>query len=134
MQVAIRNLRAEFRSFNNLDPWEVIVDRRSPLGNPFIMRGESQRDEVCNQYDAYFRKKVESNDPAFLKELCRIQEIAVQYNQITLFCWCAPKRCHAQTIANWLLATVSAQEPTQTMQTVSANIVRKLRTGNVSGE
>lgn len=77
------------------------VGRPSPLGNPFWMSDESRRDEVCNQYEAWFAKKVEEKDPAVMGELRRLYRLGL-YRPVQLVCFCAPRRCHADTIANFL--------------------------------
>ena len=49
--IAIKNLRNEKPQYE----WQVKVDRSSVLGNPFYMGNESQRDKVCDKYEAYFK-------------------------------------------------------------------------------
>jgi hypothetical protein len=97
MKVLIKNLRVE----RPTEPWQVRVDRSSVLGNPFPMRNESERDEVCDAYAVYFKKQFESNE-AFKNELRRLYKIGQRYGRLELFCWCAPKRCHAETIKAFL--------------------------------
>ena len=76
----------------------IRVDRKSVLGNPFYMHDESERDKVCDEYQTYFDKKVnEKTDENFMNELRRIYKLA-KHNKVYLACWCAPKRCHAETI------------------------------------
>ena len=77
----------------------IRVDRTTALGNPFYMADETQRDKVCDQYQEYFNKKVkEKTDKRFMNELRAIYKIAKEEGDIYLACWCAPKRCHAETI------------------------------------
>jgi len=83
------------------EKYDVIVDRRSILGNPFILTNESKRDEVCDDYDMYFCHKIE-NDKKFKDELDRIISIYVKYGKLRLFCWCAPKRCHSEIIKRYI--------------------------------
>jgi hypothetical protein len=66
------------------------------------MKDESFRDEVCDKYEIYFNEKIKNNDELFLKELKRLYYIYKKYNKLRLFCWCAPKRCHAETIKKFL--------------------------------
>lgn len=74
------------------------VDRSSPLGNPFFMKLEAQRDEVCDQYEQYFRDTLDENvNKYFLAELDKLV-LASKQGDIALACWCYPKRCHAETI------------------------------------
>lgn len=80
----------------------IKVDRSSPVGNPFPMRGEGTRGEVCDKYEDYFRKKVtDKSDQKFMNYLRMIYKYA-RTNNIALGCWCAPKRCHAETIKHFI--------------------------------
>ena len=63
------------------------VDRGTEWGNPFIMKSERDRDKVCAQFEAYARWRL-TIEPEWLLPL-RGQDLA---------CWCAPKRCHAETL------------------------------------
>jgi len=87
----------------------IKVDRSSVVGNPFFMHDESMRDEVCNKYQRYFDGIVDCylNTDAinynieFINYLNNIIKIAHKYD-IALGCWCAPKRCHAETIKTFI--------------------------------
>lgn len=98
IEIKIKNLRNEKPSAE----WQVKVDRSSVLGNPFYMADESKRDEVCDKYAVYFKNKISLEDNAFMTELRRLYRIAKRYGKLELFCWCAPKRCHAETIREFL--------------------------------
>ena len=74
------------------------VGRPSALGNPFPMRDETQRDHVCDQYDAWLTRKIAAKDPAVCGELNAIYK-AAKSERVVLVCWCSPKRCHADAIA-----------------------------------
>ena len=65
----------------------VLVDRRTKWGNPFVMRGEAQRNAVCQKFED-FVKAHQSIEGAIRAEL----------HGKDLVCWCAPKRCHAETL------------------------------------
>lgn len=93
---------ANLRNRKPCEEWEVRVDRSSVLGNPFRMYDESQRDAVCDKYAAYFARKVEAKDEAFMQELRRLYKIHRKYGKLVLYCWCVPKRCHAETIKAFL--------------------------------
>ena len=77
------------------------IGRGSPLGNPFRMKNESERDLVCDQYDAWFKRKVAENDAHVMNELRRLFKIA-QKGDLVLGCYCSPKRCHGETIKRFL--------------------------------
>jgi hypothetical protein len=91
--INIKSLRSSVPS----EPWDVRVDRASVLGNPFHMRDESQRDAVCDAYAQWIAEQIPSNR-VVCSELNRLIRIHKEYGQLNLYCWCSPKRCHAETI------------------------------------
>jgi len=82
------------------------VDRQSVLGNPYTQYNCGDRDAVCDKYADHFKDIVSGARPNvgyhFMEELNRLLKIYKKYGQLYLFCWCAPKRCHAETIKKWL--------------------------------
>lgn len=84
------------------DPSSTNVGRPTPLGNPFPMRKESDRDAVCDNYETWFSQKVSEQDPTVMKELRSLWLLGNQQGYLHLGCYCAPKRCHADTIAKFL--------------------------------
>jgi uncharacterized protein YeaO (DUF488 family) len=77
------------------------VGRPSPLGNPFVMKKEADRDSVCDEYETWFYRQIQNRTPAVIAELERLHALA-QTKPVKLICYCAPKRCHADTIAKFL--------------------------------
>ena len=96
--IQIKNLKAGKPE----NPWDVKVDRSSVLGNPFYMKSESHRDEVCENYAEWFKA---NKSPTFYLELKRLCELYKEHGKLNLYCWCAPKRCHAETIRQHLLSS-----------------------------
>ena len=95
--IEIMNLRTTRPS----QPWDVKVDRSSVLGNPF----KGDRDAVCDKYAAHFATCIaDPNASAFKDELARLAQLYKQYGKLRLFCWCAPLRCHSETIRTWLMS------------------------------
>lgn len=67
-----------------------IVDRSTPYGNPFIMHSDGDRDQVCDLFATWVK----------LPEQAKLRAQAkIELKGHDLACWCAPKRCHADT---WL--------------------------------
>ena len=79
------------------------IGRGSPLGNPFVMKSEADRDAVCDQYQAWFDRKVKNGDERVMNELRRLYRLAKK-GDLVLGCFCAPKRCHGETIKAFLEA------------------------------
>ena len=107
IDIKIKNLQDE----KPTHPWQIRVDRSSPLGNPFPMKDESQRDAVCDEYKKFFFSVVDSHDDddhtkRFMEELSYLFDIYESYGQLELFCWCAPKRCHAETIRDFMIRRI----------------------------
>lgn len=102
MTITIMNLR----NTKPTEPYDFYIDRRSPLGNKFPMKDESERDEVCEKYEEWFNKM--KNSSSIIKNAPRsklVNEMLTalkKYGQVRLFCWCAPKRCHGDTIKKYL--------------------------------
>lgn len=87
----------------------IKVDRTTPVGNPFVMHKECERDKVCEQYEEYFKSKMlnsKDKQDEFVNYMRKVYLAAkkAQRNNFTvcLGCWCYPKRCHATTIKEYL--------------------------------
>ena len=63
----------------------------SVLGNPYIMRREEDRDRVCDDYKRYLAGELRKGG-VVAAAIASLPEDAV------LGCFCAPKRCHCDTI------------------------------------
>ena len=100
--IYIGNLRKKYDD----EILQVRVDRSSPLGNPFFMKNENQRDDVCDAYEQYFNMLIKDQSGAFYGELNRIISIA-KTQDVRLMCWCSPKRCHSETIKNYIEKEIS---------------------------
>jgi hypothetical protein len=119
----------------------VWCDRRSALGNPFELRGEESRDDVCDAYQDYFddvvcrgiEPKISADWWAgelglklskawkaptyevFMAELERL-ELLAKDGPLGLGCWCHPKRCHCLTILRYLTPKLWASEESTATQ------------------
>jgi hypothetical protein len=67
----------------------VRCDRFSDFGNPFEMDKDGDRDEVCDNYEQHYLPF----KPSIHKQLVKLKGKA-------LGCWCAPLRCHCDTLKN----------------------------------
>ncbi|MGL4616485.1 MAG: DUF4326 domain-containing protein [Shewanella sp.] len=89
----------------------VYIGRGTILGNPYshipssfpnIIRVKN-RGEACKKYDELFHKIL--NDPhdfrhaELTKQLDSLVDILNKEGSLTLLCYCAPHKCHGETIA-----------------------------------
>jgi len=88
------------KQMDRTNPQHVYCGRPSLLGNPYPMKGESSRDDVCNAYAIHFNTLL-INDAAFRKEVERVRRLH-DAGDVSLVCFCAPRRCHCETLANYL--------------------------------
>ena len=78
------------------------VGRPSVLGNPFEIGRDGGRDEVIQKYRTWLEERLESDNAtsqafvALFDEMCAGKELI-------LICFCAPKKCHAEVIREFLL-------------------------------
>lgn len=104
IDISVKNLRTE----KPINPWDVKVDRSSWFGNRFKMKNESERDKVCELYKEWFYDEL--TDSAMQAELWLLQDIYFKYGKLNLFCWCYPKRCHADIIKDYLEKVLKGEE------------------------
>ena len=68
---------------------------KANLGNPFPMNGEATRDAVCDKYESWIEKGLAMDHHVVIR---RITQRVHEGKSVALYCWCAPKRCHCDTI------------------------------------
>lgn len=69
---------------------DVRIDRTSKWGNQFRIGPDGNRDEVCDKYEAWLLTQI---------DLLRALE---ELRGKDLGCWCAPQRCHGDTLVRFL--------------------------------
>jgi len=85
----------------------VYVGRPSPLGNPFKIGRDGDRDAVVGKYRQWLWRNM--NNPKVKAELNALLGLALK-GSLELVCWCAPQACHADVIAN-ALRWLNSQQP-----------------------
>jgi hypothetical protein len=65
----------------------VYIGRGSPYGNPFIIGKDGSRDEVCDKYETMLKTNQ-----------ALIDRVKTELKGKDLVCFCAPKRCHGDTL------------------------------------
>lgn len=76
----------------------IDISRPKALGNPFVMQHEGQRETVCDDYQNWLDSKIQNKDKRILRELYRLAYIYRENSQLKLGCYCAPKRCHGDSV------------------------------------
>lgn len=84
----------------------IRCDRKTPLGNPHFMKDESQRDTVCNRFEAYIPQAYAS-DIEVHKAINDIRFHVIHRQNVLLQCWCSPKRCHCDSIKSFVLNLIN---------------------------
>jgi len=77
----------------------------NPLGNPFVLRDESQRELILDKYRHWLDVRLAISDSEQSDEIHKLSLIAAN-EDMELVCWCAPKLCHADVIKEKLLQMV----------------------------
>ena len=80
----------------------------NPLGNPFLLGRDGDRDEVCNKFDRKMwdlvRRAVSKgchvteDERLILMKLSELWHILRREKELHLLCFCAPERCHGLTV------------------------------------
>ena len=74
----------------------IYIGRPGPLGNPFIVGRNGSLDEVMKKCERHLSLGIKS-DKKMAAAFERIKE-AAKKGDVSLICWCAPKRCHGNII------------------------------------
>lgn len=82
--------------------YDIRVDRSSILGNPFPMKSEKYRSQVIEKYSQYLINTFRTHNTKIINEIIRLRYIYETYGKLNLFCWCAPKDCHARIIIPYI--------------------------------
>ena len=72
----------------------VRIDRKTIFGNPYMMRSEADRGFVIRKFRKYFYDRLDK-DPVFRQRIAGLKGKK-------LGCWCKPKACHGDVIAEYL--------------------------------
>jgi hypothetical protein len=90
------------RGIGSLLPGQIYVGRPSPLGNPYLLGRDGNREEVIAQYRRWYWAQLQSPGSPQERELRRLLAQA-QSGELELLCWCAPLPCRAEVVRSALL-------------------------------
>lgn len=77
---------------------DVFIGRGSVLGNEYHIGVDGTRDEVCEKYDVKLKRKLKRKDPVIVAEITRIVTLLKKGHDVNLVCYCAPDRCHGESV------------------------------------
>jgi hypothetical protein len=87
----------------------VYVGRPTPLGNPFRLEREDQREEVVRRYALWLEQELRQGNREVAQALGDLYRRLKRQGVLTLVCFCAPRRCHAEVIAERLKLMAEAE-------------------------
>ena len=86
----------------NIYPDSEPIFRGSIFGNPFPIDDFTTRNKACNKFQFHFDDRIKKRDVTYLNELERLNKIGMEQGYLKLGCFCAPFRCHGETIKKFL--------------------------------
>ncbi len=86
----VHNLRHE-----QMRPGDIRIDRRTELGNEFIIGRDGSRDEVIAKFETAERARLADPGPRGAARRAKVRKIAGR----RIFCWCSPLPCHGHVYA-----------------------------------
>ena len=72
----------------------------SILGNPFFMKDESQREEVCQKYKQWLRTEYDKKGSVHTAVTIILERSKKE--DLTLLCFCHPRSCHAHVLHEFI--------------------------------
>ncbi len=82
----------------------IYCGRGSALGNVFHITPTKTRDDVCDEYEDWFPAMIDYPSRKAVEMRSQISKIlkAAETGDVHLQCFCAPKRCHVETIKKYV--------------------------------
>ena len=87
---------------------DFYIGRPSILGNPFVLKNESQRDFVVSKYRKWLWGEINNPESRVRFELFKLANKVKNKEKVRLVCFCNPLPCHGDVIVkaiNWLITT-----------------------------
>lgn len=82
----------------------VYINRGTPWGNPYIISIDGDRDRVCDAYMEWLARWIEYKEEVKIQVGARVYSNKWVVENLSLLtgknviCWCAPARCHGDTL------------------------------------
>lgn len=93
----------------NEDKEAQYLGASSPLGNPYPIRSEADKNKAVEKYKSWFYKAID-HDPEMRIELRRLHNLGKMRGKLKLGCFTAPNRCHCHVIKQYLESSIGKLE------------------------
>lgn len=80
--------------------YDVRCDRASPWGNPFRLYSENERSKVIGEYRQWLWNEINQANGIERLIIPLVKARNIKGSPLRLGCWCAPKACHCDVLAN----------------------------------
>jgi hypothetical protein len=77
------------------------------LQNRFHSVVEANRDMVCEKYRLWLWSQIKGKSGPEWDEIVKLANREIAGDKLILGCWCAPKRCHTESIRKAILWAIS---------------------------
>lgn len=84
------------------DKGAIYIGRGSVFGNPWPISAAATRDEVCDKYEDYFHQRLKEDNDFVESVEALVEHVRLSSSPVVLGCFCAPKRCHGETIKRYV--------------------------------
>lgn len=83
------------------EKFDVLVDRTTPFGNPFVIGVDGNRSEVIDKHIDWLYEWITNNHLIIISGMSNrwVTEHLHELKGRVLGCWCGKKDCHAKTLA-----------------------------------
>ena len=78
------------------DAYDILIDRTTKRGNPYIIGPDGNRDEVCDKHMEWLKEWIENKKEITIRGLSNKWQVEhlEELRGKRIACWCAPNRCH----------------------------------------
>lgn len=91
----------------------IYVGRPSALGNPYQIGRDGDRQECIAKYADWLDAQLADPASAAARKFAALRQALATHGTLTLVCWCAPERCHAEVIRDRLLGHIPPEHVCQ---------------------
>jgi len=103
----------------------------SPLANPFKLTREGCRQTLLVLYRSWLY--AHRNDKAIAAEISRLASL-LERGDVAIGCWCAPKACHCDVIADFVRRECARRQAVAAMQREPTVAPSKRRVSGIDAE